>query len=544
MTTKKPRRIVGLIGAAALGVLAFIAGCNPDHEAGAQQRLANDAATLRRGLGGEPSTLDPGAAGDNFSLEVLNDLYEGLTAESPTGEVVPGVAASWSVDESAMRYEFNLRQDAKWSNGSALRAQEFVSAWRRVVDPKTAAPGADNLRLIAGAEEIIAGRAAPSSLGVSAPRDDLLVVALARPAPYFPQMLSHPATFPIYSESSATSHGSSSWVSNGPYVLSKWTPGASLQLSKNPLYWDRDRVRIEKITYFPLPDENAELLRYRAGELDLTQSVPASALAMIRKDIPGELHLAPLLATAYYAFNLKRPPFKANVALRKAVTMAIDRKVLLANILPFGQRPAYGFVPSGTWNYEPPGPQSWDWSDLADAAKTQEARRLYAQAGYSRQTPLHLTLLFNANPSIKQLAIAVASMWKQTLGIETELVEEEYRVFLNSRKDLSRWDIVRLGWNADYDDAGNFLDTFHSGSPNDDAGYENERFDALLDQAEKTANPEQRRSLLEAAERQMLSEYPVIPIFFFSSKRLIKPYVKGAATSPLNGLYSKHLSID
>jgi oligopeptide transport system substrate-binding protein len=541
MTTKTTKRIAGVLSAAALGVLAFIAGCNSDQGQGAQERPANNSATLRRGLGGEPSTLDPGAAGDNFSLEVLNDLYEGLTSESPTGEVVPGAASSWTVDSSAMRYEFNLRPDAKWSNGARLRAQDFVSAWRRVVDPKTAAPGADNLRLIAGAEEIIAGRAVPDSLSVSAPRDDLLIVALARPAPYFPQMLSHPSTFPVYSEASAKSHGSSSWVSNGPYVLSSWNPGANLQLSKNALYWDHDRVRIAKITYFSLPDENAELLRYRAGELDLTQSVPASALAMVRKDMPGELHVTPLLATAYYAFNLKRAPFKDNLALRKAVTMAIDRKALLATILPFGQRPAYGFVPAGTWNYEP---QSWDWAEWADAARTEEAQRLYAQAGFSRQAPLHLTLLFNANPGIKQLAIAIASMWKQTLGIDTEMIEEEYRVFLNSRKDFSRWNVVRLGWSADYNDAGNFLDTFRSDSPNDDAGYESKEFDALLDEAEKTADPTQRRNKLEAAERQMLSEYPVIPIFFFSSKRLIKPYVRGAAASPLNRLYSKHLSID
>ena len=169
-------------------------------------------------------------------------------------------------------------------------------------------------------------------------------------------------------------------------------------------------------------------------------------------------------------------------------------------------------------------------------------RRFHPKPGQNC-TPVH-TLLFNSNPSIKQLAIAIASMWKQTLGIETELAEEEYRVFLNSRKDFSRWDVVRLGWSADYNDAGNFLDTFHSGSPNDDAGYESKQFDALMDEAEKTAVSKQRRNLLEAAERQMLSEYPVIPIFFFSSKRLIKPYVKGEAASPLNRLYSKHLSID
>jgi oligopeptide transport system substrate-binding protein len=223
-----------LWSAVASTVFALGAGCHTKHRQVAQPPSLENAATLRRGIGGEPGALDPGAAGDSFSLEVLGDLYEGLTAESADGSVVPGVAASWSVDPTGTRYEFYLRHDARWSNGAPVRAQDFVNAWRRVVDPKQASPAADNLRIILSAEAIIAGRAIPSSLGVSAPRDDVLEVVLARPAPYFPELLTHYSTFPVFSESAAKSHDLKTWVSNGAYVLSNWTPGGTLQLSKYP----------------------------------------------------------------------------------------------------------------------------------------------------------------------------------------------------------------------------------------------------------------------------------------------------------------------
>jgi oligopeptide transport system substrate-binding protein len=521
--------------------ISLVAGCHEKNGSPVSRNSFDNSATLRRGLGGEPATLDPGSAGDSFSSEVLDDLYEGLTTESADGVVVPGVAASWTVDPTGTRYEFQLRHDARWSNGAAVHAQDFVNAWRRVVDPKQGSPEADNLRIILGAEEIIAGHADLKSLGVSALRDDLLAVTLKRPAPYFPQLLTHYSTFPVFSAITARSHDSKTWVSNGPYVLLRWMPGATLELSKNAEYWDRDHVRIKTVVYSPVPDANTEWLLYRAGQLDLTQSVPAAALASILKNQPSELHVLPFLGTAYYAFNLRTGPFKNNMDLRKALAMAIDRQAIAKAVLPFGQQPAYGFVPNGTWNYQP---QRWDWATMPDAARIDEARRLYAKAGYSKQAPMRLRLLYNSNRSIKELAIAVAAIWKETLGVETELIDEEYRVFLNSRKDSSRWDVLRLAWAADYNDAGSFLQTFRSDSANDDSGFDSPQFNALIDEAERTADIQKRREILESAERTMLANYPVIPIYFFSSKRLFKPYVQGETANPLNRLYSKHLNIE
>jgi len=502
---------------------------------GHNQSTANG--TLRRGLGGEPSTLDPTAAADSFSFEVLRDLYEGLTTEGPNGEARPGVAESWTVDTAGTEYTFQIRKNARWSNGTPIRAQDFVNAWQRVIDPSNASPVADDLRLIYGAASIISGNSAPTTLGAYAPTDTVLIVKLEEPAPYLPLLLTQAAAYPIYSSEKKGTASSKEWVSNGPYVLSAWSPGTKIELAKNHQYWDSVHVRITRVQY-EIADENAQYARYRAGQLDITDTVPANAIPAVREHEPSELIIAPFLATAYYGLNLSAPPFANNLYLRQAVAMAIDRNKLV-KAMAFGQVGAFGFVPPGTWNYSP---QSWAWRNLGDSERETEARRLYALAGYSRDNPLRLKLLFNSNPAIKNTAIIIAQMWKETLGIETILTEEEYRVFLQSRHDKSRWDVARLGWTADYDDASNFLDIFRQHSTNNDPGYANSSFDAKLDEAAKTADPENRRLILEADERKMLADYPVIPLYFYVSKRLVKTYIRGVHLNPLNRLDSKSMS--
>ena len=362
---------------------------------------------LRRGLAGEPASLDPGAAADSFSFQVLQDLYEGLTVESATGEVLPGTAASWTIDQTGTEYTFHIRGNARWSNGNPVRAQDFMLAWRRVVDPSRGSQVSDDLRLIAGAAEIIAGQLPPSELGVSAPSDDVLIVKLARPAPYLPQILTHSAAFPVYSEASARSHSPKTWISNGPYVLSKWMPGTRITLNQNPKYWDLANVRVARVEYQIASDQNSQLAQYRSGQLDMTDIVPPNAIPWIRTEHPKELIVSPFLATAYFSLNLTAPIFASDIRLRKALAMAIDRK-RIASAQGFGQPPAYGFVPPGTWNYMP---QSWQWANLDDSYRIAEAKRLYADAGYTLANPLHLRLLFNA----KRL-LSKRQFWLQQCG--------------------------------------------------------------------------------------------------------------------------------
>jgi len=484
--------------------------------------------------------LDPASVTDTFSAEVLRDLYEGLTGEAPDGAVIPGIAQSWEVDASGLHYLFHLRADAKWSDGTALIAQDFVAAWRRVVDPKQGAADADLLRIIKGAAAIVSDHAGIESLGAVATDEHTLAVTLEQPAPYFPGLLSHAAAYPIRSDASARSHDPRTWVSNGPYVLSSWHPGTSVKLTRNRAYWDIDHVRIDTVTYQFAADDAAQLRSYRAGELELTDNVPASDLPALKRDHARELRIAPFLATAYYGINLTAAPLGQNLKLRQALAMAIDRKRLV-QALALGQTEAYGFVPPGTWNYTP---QSWEWRNLSDEERNRKARELFLEAGITKAIPLKLHLLYNTNPAIRQTAIVIASMWREVLGIETVFEDQEYRVFLETRHDKSRWQIARLSWGADYDDAGNFLDTLRKNSPNNDQSYRSDALDALLDEAAQSPDPALRREKLQAAERKLLADYPIIPLYHLVSKRLIKPYVLGADTpNALNHLNSKWLSI-
>jgi oligopeptide transport system substrate-binding protein len=494
---------------------------------------------LRRAIGGEPATLDPGAASDTFSSTLLLDLYEGLTAESASGEVVPGVAKSWTLDPSGTQYTFLLRGDARWSNGSRIRAQDFVASWQRAIDPKYGSPVADDFRLIKHAAEILSGRALPNTLGVTAVTDATLVVTLEKPAAYFPQILSHPAMFPVYSDATARTRSPREWVSNGAYTLAKWEPGSLIDLNANARYWDHDNVRIKRVSYRFIPNDSSQYAGYRAGEIDLTDLVPANALPTLRREHQTELVITPFLATAYYGINLAQKQL-SNVVLRQALAMAIDRKRLV-DALGFGQVGAYGLVPPGTSNYSP---QVWDWKTLSDSERIAEAKRLYTLAGHSISKPLRLRLLLSSNEVIQKTAVLIAAMWQEVLGIEVELTTEEFQVFLQSRHDKSRWDIVRLAWTADFNDASSFLDVLRTVSPNNDMSYANLAFDHQLDEAAGQIDLVARREKLEAAERVMLNDYPIIPLYYFVSKRLIKPYVHGLVPSPLNHVPSKTLRLD
>jgi oligopeptide transport system substrate-binding protein len=519
-----------------IGLLTTLAvfGCgnhpSPSTQAGA---------ILRRGLGGEPASLDPSNAADTFSVQVVQDLYEGLLREKPNGDIEPAIATSWTVDASGTTYKFELRPNARWSNGQPVRAQNFVAAWQRVVDPKQGSSVSNDLRLIAGAAEIISGKSAPSSLGAVATNDNELVVRLEQPAPYFPQLLAHSSTFPVFSDASARSHGAKDWVSNGAYVLTDWRPGSRLDLAKNEQYWDRARVQIQRVQYQIAPDQYAQFAAYRAGQLDLTDTIPSNALSSLQAEHPSEVVIAPFSAVAYYGLNMTAPPFAKNSKLRMALGMAVDRRRLV-DALAAGQVEAFGFVPPGIWNYNA---ANIEWKDLPDSERVAEAKRLYREAGYSTERPLHLQLLLNSNPSIKQTATLVAAMWKQELGVETTITDEEFRVFLRSRRDKKRWDVVRLSWNADYNDASNFLDIFRSDSANNDTGYSNPSFDAKLDTAAHTLDPNARSALLESAERLMLSDAPAIPLYFYVSKHLVKPYVIGLTPNPFDRIRSQSLTI-
>ncbi|HUA52389.1 MAG TPA: peptide ABC transporter substrate-binding protein [Candidatus Sulfotelmatobacter sp.] len=485
---------------------------------------------LYRGNGAEPETLDihHSTGIPEFDIEV--DLFEGLVQYGPAGEPVPGVADRWTVSDDGLTYRFHLRADARWSNGDPVTADDFVFALRRAVSPATASRYAFILFPIANAEAIASGAIAdPRQLGVAAPDARTVVFTLGAPTPYFLGLLTHHMAFPVH-RATLERYGErwtrpGNLVGNGAYRLVSWVPQSEITLVKNPNYWDAASVKIDRVVYVATEDVGAELRRYRADELDVTNDVPVDQIAWIAGRFKQEFRRAAYLGTYYYGLNLRIPPFKDAPKLRQALALAIDRDTLVERITRAGEQPAYSWVPPGIGNrYVQQLP---DWAHLPQAERDRLAQRLYREAGYGSDHPARFELLYNTSENHKRIAIAIAGMWKETLGADVILRNEEWKVYLASRA-AKQFEMLRQAWIGDYNDANTFLELLKSdiGDQNSE-GYANPQYDALMQRAERTIDLDARARLMEAAERIMLADMPLIPIYHYVSKRLVKPWVAG-----------------
>lgn len=495
---------------------------------------------LNRSLGGQPGSLDPQRAEDAFSYDVLRDMYEGLTASSPDGEVIPAAAASWEVSGDGKTYRFDLRRDARWSNGDPVTAGNFVDGLRRALDPRTSSGAADLLRAIEYAPAILRGELPVERLGVRALDESTLEIRLSHPVPYFPDILTNTVASPAH-PSSVAGTGSyarpGSTVSNGPFTLSAFAPGASLVLKRNPRYWDAAAVEFDEVRYEFVADENAEFTRFRAGEVDVTNTVPEQRFQELLVAGDPRLQHRATLATFYFTLNTDRGPLRGKPGLREALSLAVDRNVITASVTRAGQPPAYSLVPGDVWNYEPP---AYDWRNASAAERESRARALYAEAGYSAARPLRLRLLYNENELVQRVSIAVAAMWKEVLGVETELLQMEFKAYLAARADPGQWDVVRVGWTADYNDASTFLDTMTLESPQNFGHWSNAEYARLLALAAGEADVAARRDELQRAESLMLDDYPLLPVYHYVTRRLVQPRVVAPAINPMNRTYSKY----
>ena len=497
---------------------------------------------LRRGNGTEPDSIDPQLARMESAMTILRDCYEGLVSMDRDGGVIAGAAESWSISEDARIYTFRLRPQARWSNGDHLVAEDFVFAFRRLVDPGTASQYALMLEPVTNATDIVAGRRAPETLGVSAPDQATLVVELAEPTAYFLAMLSHPSTFPVHRATLAargqefTRPGVA--VTNGAFAPTDWQIGSHIVAARNRHYWNDAATRIDAVRYVHVADPFTELTRIRAGDLDITYTVPPGEVARLEKELPGQLRIAPHLGVYYYGFALDLPPFRDALNLRRALAMAIDREVLATQVLGDGERPAYGWVPPGVAGYVP---QSFDWAGLGREARIAEARRLYAQAGHSRERPLRFELRYSKSPVHDRIALAVTAMWKEYLGVEASLHADDFRV-LKQAIDARETVLFRGSWIGDYNDAYSFLQVLKGGFGINLPRYRNDSYDRSL-AAASGASGEERAQLLAAAERQLLDDVPVIPLYFYVSKHLVAPRVSGWYSNVMNVTYSKDLSL-
>ncbi|MBT8041372.1 MAG: peptide ABC transporter substrate-binding protein, partial [Gammaproteobacteria bacterium] len=484
---------------------------------------------VRRGNGEEPSTLDPHRADGVPAAHILRDLFEGLTTISSSGQIVPGAALRWNISRDARTYTFYLRRDLSWSNGEPLNASDFVYSLRRALHPDTASASAAALLPIANAREVLAGELPIEDLGVALLDDEFtLQITLTGPTPYFLGLMASPVAYPV-NRRNVEAFGElfsmpGNLVSNGAFTLNEWVPRTRIVLEKNPLYREARDTLIERVFYIPVEEASAEVNRFRVGELDWTSEVPSNQFAWLQKNYPDELVISPWTGSYFLGFNLTQEPFVDNPSLRMALILAIDREIITDKVTRFGERPSYSLVPPGIDGYVPFTPEYADWTQ---DERNHEARRLLEQAGYSDANPLHLEIRYNTSGNHKKIALAVASMWKQVLGVSTSLVNEEYRVFLQNRQQKIVTRVFRAGWISDYNDPYSFLELFRTGHRGNDYGYSNSTFDALLDEVGTERVRARRERLMFEAERVLMTDNVIIPIYSHVSKRLVNPHLRG-----------------
>lgn len=475
---------------------------------------------LNRGLGPEPDSLHIHQAQGLAAMNLLRDLREGLVTFDAFGEPAAGQAASWEVLDGGRRYRFTLRTEARWSNGDPVTAADFVRAWQRAFSAEHLAATAGLLKPVRHAADILEGRAPADALGIRDEGAGVVEIELESPTPWFLELLAHPIAFPLHADGLDDPRNA---PVNGPFQLQEWVPRASIRLRRNPHHHAAGDIAVDGVAWFPIEEPAAELARYRARELHVTENIPAGRYAWLRENLGAELHVHPYLGTFWLSYNLRHPELGASRELRQALSLAVDRQILVDAVLGAGDLPGWSVVPPGIVGYQPAAmPQSV----LSQAQREEEARRLFRASGAARHGPLRLELRYNTSAVHRRMAVAVASMWKQVLGVHTDLVNEEWKVFVNNRSMGVVTEVFRGGWIGDYGDPSSFLDLFLGGSSMNHTFYAGARFDELM-AAAAIATPARRMELLQQAEAQLIQDMPVIPLYYYVSRHLVSPDVQG-----------------
>lgn len=493
----------------------------------------------------EPASLDPLKAVGLPEIQVIRDLFEGLTNQDAQGKIVPGVAQSWSSSDNKT-WVFTLRNNARWSNGDPVTAQDFVYSWQRLVDHKNSSAFAwfAGLSGIENAAAITKGEMTPDKLGVVAQGKYQLKVTLDRPVPWFPALVANVALFPVPQKIIA--QAGDSWtapgklVGNGAYQLSERVVNEKIVLTRNPHYWDDAHSVLTKVTFVPINEESSATKRYRSNDIDITESFPKNMYALLKKTLPGEVYTPDQLGTYYYAFNTQKGP-TADVRVRKALSWSIDRKVIADKVLGTGEKPAWHFTPDVTAGFKPlPVFMQQHDQDTLNA----QAKSLLAAAGYGPGKPLKLKLLYNTSESHQKIAIAVASMWKKNLGVDVTLENQEWKTYIDSRNS-GNFDVIRASWVGDYNEPSTFLNLLTSGNSSNIARFSNTDYDAVIAKASRETSDQARNSDYNRAEQILAEQAPIAPLYQYTNGRLIKPWVKGyPITNPEDVAYSRELWIE
>lgn len=481
-----------------------------------------------------PATLDPQKMEGDVEGNYARQLFETLVTSDSTGHVLPGAASSWEHSADFKTWTFHLRPEAKWSNGDPVVADDFVFAFQRLADPKTAAPYASYLQFLklANADDIVKGTKPVTDLGVTAADDHTLVLNLTESVPYVDKLVEHYVLAPVHRKT-VEQYGDK-WtqpehiVGNGAFVLKDIVINEKSILERNVHYWNNAKTVLNKITFLPIESSATDVARYRAGDEDLSgKEIPIEQFAKLKKELANELYIAPLLCTYQYEINHKKKPFD-DVRVRKAISYALDRNIIVDKILQQGQVAAYQFSPpaiNGAEKIAKPEWATWD-----QATRNKEAIKLLKEAGFDKNNPLKFTLLYNTSDNHKKLAIAAQSIWKKNLegAVEVTLENQEWKTYLDTRHQ-GNYDIARAGWCSDYNEASSFLTYYLSYGGNNTSFYNSKEYDDIIASSYKAQTDEERAEIYAKAEALLDKDSVATYVYHYVQPRLIKPWVKGFA---------------
>ncbi|HBM16937.1 MAG TPA: peptide ABC transporter substrate-binding protein [Lentisphaeria bacterium] len=511
----------------------------------ANLKKASQKGILYVGNGSEPQDIDPQTVTGVPEQRIISALFEGLLSENPeTLEPEPALAESWSVSPDSLTYTFKLRDNLKWSNRDPITANDFVYAYKRILSPALGSQNAYMLYCMKNAEKynkrIIADF---SEVGVKALDDNTLQIKLARPTPYFLSLVTHMAWFPIDKNAiekfGTMDQRGTKWtlpgnlVCDGPFVLKNWEVNKVITVVKNPLYWDARNVKLNQIEFFPISDNQAEERTFRAGQLHITYTVPSSKIDYYQKNKSDLIHISPYMGTYYMVFNVNKYPFDSAL-VRKALSLAIDRKSLAEDVVKGGKQPANSFTPPNTGDYTAKTNLPYD---------VKFARECLANAGYpdGKGFPT-IELMYNTSERNRQIAEAIQAMWQSNLNIKVELVNKEWKMYLDSfrTRDFS---IAAASWIGDYNDPLTFLGMWTSDSTNNRARWSNSQYDKLIEDASVLSDQATRYDYFNEAEKLLMDQMPVMPLYYYTSMALISPDVKGWHPNILDHHPYKYMSL-
>lgn len=518
-------------------------------------------------IASEPQSIDPALNSAVDGAIMLGHMFEGLMkwkdseVETPgsdgtctNAELTEGQAESYEKvvnDDGTVTYTFKIRSDARWSDGKPVTAGDFVYSWQRLVTPETAADYNYMIDSVVNANEIMAGDMDPTELAVSAPDDSTFVVTLTSDLPYFLEVCAFPATFPVRQDVTTKEDGTpndqwtfdvASYLSNGPYKLTAWNHNSEIVMEPNEQYYDVANLGPDKITFKLMDDQNAMLSGFNSGELDFIEDVPQAELPDLIAS--GDLKIVDYIGTYYVCYQTQKAPFD-DPRVRQAFTLAVDRTFIVDKVTQAGQVPANGFVPAGV--YDAAGSTGDDFrtvggayysiegdADYSYEANCEKARELLAEAGYPNGENFPVVeYLYNTSDAHKAVAEALQNMWETELGVKVTLNNQEWAVFLQTRKD-GNYSIARNGWIADYNDPMAFLDMWLTGGGNNDAQYANADYDAKIQEAKNTTDPAARMKLMHEAEDIIMGQdWALNPLYFYTQKYMLSDRVGGMFYTPL-----------